>query len=549
MNYSIKLYAKIFFEFLFFSFVCVCIYYFVRAEDNIYYWDFKEYYVKFFYLSNLFHTNIYLLIDQCRSSIADDDYNLSSVILPSLFSPLGTNRLNYIYYIYILYCIPSVVFISKLLSKNKSIFYCAFIFATVVLYTPFLAPILRGYPDICGILPFIIFLLYFFNSDIHTRINFKSMIMIGAILYIPFLFRRWYIYNIFSFYTSFFVVNILWHRKKHYIINIICNIAISGITTLLLMFAFQYFLLLRIIETDYTYNYSAYSGTLLTSITNICDRFPLIFLLMFFVSCIFLIAKKDKLGIFCLMSIIILISTFIKMQDFDVHHFLPVSMLFIIILLWQIYYIKSEKIALFVLFFVSIISFVNFQSTFFNKYTVPFVTQKYKLLPLKHNNYCSLLNLCNKIISLNSVKYAKISFFSSSDILNESMIETIIGNGIIRNTSQVDRRDGIAIDSLFSQYVIITDNSQTHLGGNNQRVITIPNEKIFNHIGIGKSYKRLSGPYALSNNCSAYIYEKIKTFDNDEISDYLSSFPEDKINWPNKPSRQNIIELEKILYK
>ncbi|MBO4296305.1 MAG: hypothetical protein J5863_06075, partial [Desulfovibrio sp.] len=118
----------------------------------------------------------------------------------------------------------------------------------------------------------------------------------------------------------------------------------------------------------------------------------------------------------------------------------------------------------------------------------------------------------------------------------------------VEYTSHTDTRDGIPIRSLFTKYVIITDKVQTNVGESNQHVITIPNNQIYNNIGIGRAYKKLHGPFAIGKQCNAYIYEKIKVFDDDEINEYLRSFPSTSVKWPNKPTNNEIENMKKILY-
>ena len=65
----------------------------------------------------------------------------------------------------------------------------------------------------------------------------------------------------------------------------------------------------------------------------------------------------------------------------------------------------------------------------------------------------------------------------------------------------------MGLDSLLSDYIIVTNLAQTGTSVEGQKVISVPNNEIINGTFIGKAYKKVSDEYVLKDNAK-HIYLK-----------------------------------------
>ncbi len=496
---------------------------YILNEKYIYYWDNKEYFFAFKRCYELLSSKTPEFFSSLCHSIYFSHYNVFPVSLPSCFGFIGTQRIDYIFLLYIIYYVPLIFLIAKNFCSNYYKLFTCFYLAVCLLYTPFIIPTLNGYPDIAGLIPLTVAIIISTKHSIHNAININRMIALGIVLYICFLIRRWYAYTIVSFYISYFITNYLFAYKKRYIENIIVNILIAGTSTIFCVFIFQGGLAIEIATANYYSAYSAYDYGFFNNILNLLDCLPLLLVFVVLFSLFYIIYKKDSVGLFIILLLVFNILLHAGIQRFDIQHRLPIFLFVLLILFRSLIICKNKKIVSVCLVFVVCVNSLNYYSTLFDNTTIKYITQKEKYLPYKHEGYNELIRLLSTIKNLPNVYEYKVSFFSSSKLLCDDMAETILGK-IVVYTSHVDSRDGVPFKSLFSKYVIVTDKTQVHLGEHNQYVIKIPNEQIINQKGIGRAYKKISGPFFIGNDCNAYIYEKTRAFTNAEIDDYLNSF-------------------------
>lgn len=516
---------------------------YVTMEHNIYFWDYVDYQNTFEEFSEVFKISIIKFLLKIQSSVQKSQYNAIPVVLPVVFfSIFGINRIVYITSLLSLYYIPVCILIIFFIKYyNRNINYI-FILLLVLLFTPFLYPTLRGYPDIGGILPLGIALYVALSSEIHKKIFIKKMTFLGLMLYMCFLFRRWYSFTVISFFISYFIYNIVQYKKEYK--RIILNIFISGITVLALVLCFQFTLFIHIIKTNYYYAYTAFSSGLISNLGEFCRSLPVIQWIFIIITVIYeIFYVKDKKVLFLTLFAFTLLTLFNSMQHMDPQHRLPVFYILLFIFIKGIDdFVTSSTLPIFrkILYFSLLILFViNFLGTFFLHGTLgtPFLIQTDKCHALKHPRYKEFVLLSETLKNLIKNKNAKITILGTSPILNESMIRTFLGkkyNKNILSTSQIDRRDGIPIKSLLADYIVVADPVQYQFSPDVHTVITIPSQKIQNHQGLGNAFEQYEGYYSLGENIRAKIYHRFRDITQKEWEDYINSYPKEHIHWYSK---------------
>ncbi len=527
---------------------------YIAQEQNIYYWDFAAYWRCFVNLSNNFS------LTEIISSIKNSDYNLTPVLLPSIIGKFfTTNRLAYVLILTVLYYIPFITFF----------IYCIFLYKTknikdillitfFISFTPiFIATIFRGYPDICGMI-FVILSVIICSREDFTVLNIKSAVLAGICLYICFLLRRWYAYTIVSLYISLPFLNFSLFYKRHRIKDglkyILINFSLSLIVSFLLLISLQTNLFFRIINTDYSYIYLAYQKTFSASLSILFERVGLLvlpfFLLGLLKSFIEFRSKESKIVFFSLFNLVFSFYIFTRTQSPGIHHCLPFVMWICIISSFGIIYLFSllKRRTIFIVIFF-IIAFVSQQTSFF-KYDIikcHFYTKVCSIFPQKYyplqvDNFEQYLELIKTIEKLTMHK-DKVYIISSSEFFNEDMVRSLSQRLNIANHCHVDLRDGIPIDLLNSEYVVIAIPNQFHLPSDNQRVISIPNDNILNRKNIGNAYEKTEHEFILHNGIKAIIYHKKRHFEMDEINEFLNDFYKFYPDWKDKYDNKKLFKV------
>lgn len=517
---------------------------YISTEHNIYYWDYIDYQITFQEFGELLKTSIVKFIFKLHSSVASSEYNAVPILLPLIFYDIfGSNRTVYIASLLCIYYIPSCLSLIYIIEKYNKHINTNFLISIIFLFTPFLYPTLRGYLGIGGLIPLSIALYIALFYDIHKKVCLKNMFIIGVMIYICFLFRRWYIFTVISFYISYFLYNIFYHVKSYKII--LYNIIISGMTTLALVLIFQFPLIFRTITTNYYYAYTAFSSGILANIKELFNALPGFQWLCIICAAIYeILYIKEKKCLFLILFVSILIITFNSMQHADPQHRLPIFYILIFIFLKAIsdFNYQCHNMALkYTLACLIVGAFLfNFLWTFsigMSTCFPSFFIQSEKAYPLKHPEYEGLVELTNTLKNIIKKYNAKITIFGTSGVLNESMIRTQLGkkyNGSILSTSQIDQRDGIPTNSLRANFVVITNPIQYQFSPNVHTVITIPSQKILHGKGIGKAFEQYKEPYDIGNGIHATIYRRLRDFTYEEWQDYINSFPAEHINWYSK---------------
>ncbi len=516
---------------------------YVHREQNIYFWDFNGYWRFWQQFGESISTSPYRALSELLYSVRNDDYNLIPVALTSFFYVIGGgSRISYILSLALVYLIPVSILFSCLINQTqnrKSLIWKAVSLILPITFVPFWAPILRGYPDICGI-AFIIYAVYFSNkNDFSLKLNIKKAIFYGLVLLAPFLLRRWYAYSVLSLYISLPVLNYYFHKEGKHSINKIKRITIffffSGMTSILVSLLLQFNLIKRIASTDYSFIYSAYQSSLATSLHNVIHDIGLYILPIFFASlCFSVFGKKDKkdyLVIFSSFNLFFSFFIFTKTQSPGVQHCLPFALWVLIastLALQSLFFSMKNDICKLILAVL-----ISCACVYINKVSLFDSDRKWidsdlpkKYLPMRLDNYDNYLKLISDIQSIMNEK-DKLTVLSSSNILNDNMLDTLSNqklNKFIVGASQVDLRDGLNIQSLISEYFIVADPIQTHLEASGQQVITIPANELLHGDGIGKAFKRIGTGYQLDNGVTAYIYKKTRPFTNEEVSSFISKY-------------------------
>ncbi len=518
--------------------------YFVSKEQNIYFWDYNGYWRYWQSLSQLIYQAPLDALNGILSSVRHDDYNVIPITVTTIFNalPFGS-RMSYIISLFVVYVIPTVYLFALLSTyfnpqdkKLNTVLYMAL----AATFTAFWAPTLRGYPDICGLIFVIAAVLYCAKTNLAERVKIKQAIILGILLWAPFLLRRWYAYTVVSLYFSLPVLNYFLYKNRGIDVEsakrIIFNFFISGVLSCIFALILQWPLLLRIISTDYAYIYSAYQFPFIASFHSLINSVGRMFLPLFIASIalIFFSKSKEKIvfALFCTFNLLFSFFLFTRTQSPGIQHNLPFALWMLLVVAQGISLllgmIKPKGIKYACLGVTLLFACLIQQHSLFGLKTPDGLNAclPAQTLPLRVQNYPEYLALRDDVLRL-SGDGSKVAVLSSSNTLNDDMLSTLtdrkMGERLVF-TSQIDLRDGINFNALNARYLIVANPIQTHVRPEGQRVITLPASALLEGKNIGKAFRRLDREYKLSDNVSAWIYEKKRPFTQQELDEFLNLF-------------------------
>ena len=527
----------------------IFVYKYVKNESPIYIFDYSGYHEIYkIFSKELIETPVKYIRDVI-SSIRNSDYNCSPILLLiPFYLVFNTSRIGYILGSCLLYVVPSII-LSIILTKkmilkndeqneNNKIILTLFICIVSFLYTRWWSPTLRGLPDIIAVIPLAIAGILSLKFSFIEKQKIYVPVIIGFLMYLCFLFRRYFIYAIIGFYVALFIKELIRfikvkEDKKEKLLNGLKNFFIAGCTTLIMVLIIQFPLVKSIISQNYSESYSAFQDSLQNHLYRTINEFG--YIILFFSICGSIYTLKNKKhrenGIFCLVNIFVCYGTFMTVQAMGVHHYLTISLWIFVLFVYGVYaiwkLIKLKSLKIIWLLTIIVIMAINFASTYiFRNLKLNIITQNNKYCKFYYENFDELERLIKDIDAFIINQNAKFSVLASSEILSDNLLD-LLGTEKMKSsivyTSAIDLRDGVNFNSLMSKYIVVTNIAQTGTSAEGQRIISVPNNAIINDNSIGKAYKKISGPYFLEGNVNAYIYEKTRAFTQEEVNDYMET--------------------------
>lgn len=535
-------------------FIIVNCWVYVAGEDMVYIWDYRGYWTTWQQFSSLLPEHLLTWLGRNEHAIRSSDYNPMPVsLLFPFYMILGAGRFAYILALALVYISLSALLLACLMRsvfrQGERVFVLTLLLS--VMFVPFWRPTLRGYPDIAGLVPLIGAVLFVFHTSLSQRVAVKKALLLGLILWAPFLLRRWYAYTVVTLYVTLPFLVLFYERHQaagltlaRRVRNIVINFCYAGLTTAVFAYAFQSAMIRRILRTDYGDIYSAYQASFDYSIESTLHGIGL-YILPFAALGLLLSLRapgrnSSLLCWFSLANLLLSFYLFTRTQSPGIQHQLPFALwIFVMALVGINQLIIALKLrnAILLMAVLTLLSLGVMLNALYRGGPALSDTSK-SLLPssiysMRVEHFDHYQRLANTLVSLtdNGEKFA---VFSSSDRLSDDLMSTIseskLDDRLVR-ISQVDLRDKLRMAPFMIKYLVVADPVQLHLGGNGQDVVKFPAEALLKGENIGKAYKRLPQSFLLDSGVHAWIYEKQRNFTDDEIAAFLGRFYEHYPQW------------------
>lgn len=534
--------------------------YYVTSSKVIFYWDNLGYWTISQQLSDLLFSNFSDFIETINNSILTSDYNYLPVIpVAVIMNFFGKSRLVYILSILNIYCIPSVCFLRKAIMNllasfsikidKELIFYNSVLFFTLPLFITF-----SGFVDVGGLIIIALVILLYFKETIP---QIQKSFIIGLLLALLYLFRRWYMFWILSFIICAFIHTIVKsiHQNRKLSIKdaiskigaiLIVPITFGGILTLL----FQPLVVNKLLLSNYSSMYSAYNFGVSKDFSQILRYFgaivPILALISLTVS---IFIKKIRVeAIFFASQVVICFVMFTRVQTHGPQHYLmyiPGIMALIAYLASIAGILKKKILAWGLIFVIGIMGFSNFAQSFFYTRNInsPFIdtiinkglfaTQK--IIPNKRKDIKELQELINLLDQLSQDGNSKVAVLASSFTLNVDILNNFeMSLGVPERNwkkrpylitgTTVDQRSSTPFWIFQCDYVLLGDPPLYHLNPEDQMVVVLPTKDIIESTGFGKAFKKLDYSFTLENGSTIYIYKRIRNVSQNEAQNMADQF-------------------------
>ena len=526
-------------------FICLQVFFYLKSEQPIYYWDYKSYWMMWQEYALLLSQDFGVWLKQIVHAVRYNDYNPLSIALlfPFHFLPFSA-RANYLLATSICYLLPVSLLVATVFRRFQG-FQSGYWFISILLlavtYPLFWGTIFRGFPDIAGLIPVLLVILYVLRVDLSEKISLKSIFILGVLLWLPFGLRRWYAFTIVCLYLTlpFFSLSIssleqAKRLKKFAFVTL--NFCGAGIVSVLLVVLFQYELLKTVLQTNYAHLYHAYNEGFLVSFRTILIYLGLYLLPVFAVGLCWAFSGKRSAAknfvIFCFVNLVVCFLLFAKTQTPGDQHVLPFSLWIFFISVFGLYWI-AEKLKGFmakkffligtvlIAFFIHLITFykINGEIVLYNRFS------PVKYYPLQFDNFDNYKKMAADIEAYTAAG-EKVAVISAGRELNEDLILTLTEERIkaqMAPQAQVDLMQGLVLERFQAKYVVVADPPTLHLA-QGQNVVSIPSQELLSGTGIGAAYKRLPDEYVLDNGKKGVVFEKMRPFTQQELTDFIDQF-------------------------
>jgi hypothetical protein len=115
---------------------------------------------------------------------------------------------------------------------------------------------------------------------------------------------------------------------------------------------------------------------------------------------------------------------------------------------------------------------------------------------------------------------------------NLSLGTDFVSTGLILQGAHVDRRDGFPRSLLDSQYVVVANPPQVHLGEAHQQVVVIPTQSFIDGGNVARAFAKMPAEFQLDNGVSVSVYARVRPILDDEIAELSDRL---RSKYPDRP--------------
>ena len=508
---------------------------------TVYYWDTNIYWSSSTMLAGqpLDLAQLRLVVE----SVITQEYNyLLAFPLSLVMRVLGTGRYVFLFAGVNLYVLPTLLGMLVLgrRSRHGGILLC--LATPMLLYTA-----LTGFVDVAaagaGIWAFLIY------TD-ESRPQAARGILAGGLLTLVFLLRRYFFFFTVSFGLAALVA--LAVRRSQW--KSFLTMAVTGVGFSL--FFGQSFVVSQVLSSNYADTYSAYNQGRWIDLVMLCRYYGYIMIGVALVCGIALLLRaKSRYGaLLCLCQPALCLFLFTRIQSHGQQHLLLYLPAFCFALAGGMELLPERRAVRWVPWALALCtlgsSFLpRVQPSHPSEIAVPDPLPAFTYVPSQRTDLAQLVALRVYVDGLSAQEQKTAAVIASSFTFNSSIYDNTLRSldipasgptTAITYFATVDKRDGFSWNALTADYLIVADPVQTHLGADNQHILTVLAQPVLDGTGIGTAYEKLDVSFPLEDGVTVYVYERTREITQEEyqsISDTLVALYPDYAGLYQVPAR------------
>lgn len=503
---------------------------YVSAERFVYAWDWAAYWLQYQELGALLRSDGMAGLSEIRRSIAVSEYTPVPVLPLMPFELVfGPGRLAYILAITNAALLPAAFLIAWLVERAmgrrswaRYLLCTAGVLALHILW----APVLRGLPDVLGVVIACAILLAWFGDRAPERCTLARLAGIGLLLCLLVLTRRYYLFWVVAFFpaalAAWFADRPRAERGAHGLVAIVRALAVVGAASLVFLVILAAPLVRRLVANDYAGAYAAYRAELVGAGTlgQIVDHFGIALLVLCIGGLVWLATRRATrgLGTLLIVQALLAFGLFTHVQTLlGVQHYYllapaaGVGLAAAIAAIWDTAWHPGWRAA----GIAAVLGIVVASSLATFSPSPPGASRllpRARFAPLVRPDLDALRRL---LAALTALKPDHVYVAASSQLFNSG----ILAMGCrdmqpalcphIAVTQDIDRRDGFPRGMLDADYVVLATPTQYHVRPEDQRVVGLVARDIRAGRSLGQSFMRLPGSFTLAQGIRVDIYRRV----------------------------------------
>lgn len=506
--------------------VAAALYY--AGTATVYYWDTNIYWSSSTMLASqpLDFAQLRLVLE----SVITQEYNyLLAFPISLVMRVLGTGRYVFLFATVNLYVLPALLGMLALgrRSRHGGILLC--LATPMLLYTA-----LTGFVDVAAAGAGIwAFLLY---TD-ESRPQAARGVLAGGLLTLVFLLRRYFFFFTVSFGLAALAALLVRRSQwKSFLAMAVTGIGFS-------LFFGQSFVVRQVLSANYADTYSAYDQGRWIDLVMLCRYYGWVLILAAAVCVIALLARRGSryAGLLTLVQPALCLLLFTRIQSHGQQHTLLYLPAFCMALAGGMALLPARRSVRWAPWALALCALGSSllprpQPSHPSEIAVPDPLPSFTYAPSRRTDLAQLVALRAYVDGLSAEEPKTAAVIASSFTFNSSIYDNTYRSlnipqpegaaTAITYFATVDKRDGFSWSALEADYLIVADPVQTHLGEDNQHLVTVLARPVLEGTGIGTAYERLDASFPLEDGVTVYVYERTRDITPEEyqaISDALVS--------------------------
>lgn len=494
------------------------------TSHTVYTWDNAGYWAIARDLASDTATGYEQILAVLESTLTEDYNYLLAYPISLIMRLFGTSRTVYLFALSNLYTFPALWGFTALANTKR--------WSGLVVASLF--PIL-GYTGLVGMVDVACCAMGIWAYNVYTsdKPAVSRGIVTGTLLVGTFLCRRYFLFFAASFGVAVFIAKVLFDRKKWWdFLALSCSCTVCAVTFTLR------FLLDKVLEPDYGDLYSAYNLGLKTDFFSFCRYFGLVLLVLFLVAALVDMARKeDRFRITMgLTQIVVCFAAFVQVQSHGQQHLLMYLPALAFVAVNSLARAPQYMSAFLAISTAVYCFFPKIQPATIQDVETPDLFPAFHFFGPQRSDIDELLRLADYLDSLSRLEEKTVTVLSSSFTLNYETVASLRASlnipepesqTVLQYHGTVDKRDAFNWNTAFADYLVVGDPVQTHLGEENQRILTVLAQHILDGTGPGKAYTELAPTFQLANGVTVRVFRRLRPWyleEYQEISDALIGF-------------------------